>query len=374
MIPYVDPKAQYLSLKDSIDGAIADVLKSGSYVLGTEVTNFERQFSDYNGTSHAVGVGSGTEALHIALRAFGIGPGDEVITVAHTAVATAAAISLSGARPIFLDVEPEFLTINPDLIEGAITTKTKAIIPVHIYGQPCEMDSIMEIARRRGVPVIEDCAQAHGATYKGKRVGAIGDVGCLSFYPTKNLGAIGDAGALVTDDDCLAEKIRNLREYGWENDRTGTGEGWNSRLDELQAAILRVKLTQLDIGNEHRRKHAQEYQDHLAALPVELPVERKSTKHVFHIYSVRAEKREALRSHLYDRGIQTNVHYPVPIHRQTYYRSIVGELSLPVTEHAAETVLSLPMYPELTVDQIRFVAQQVKSHYMDISSNRRVEC
>ena len=374
MIPYADPKAQYLSLKDSIDGAIADVLKGGSYVLGTEVTNFERQFSDYNGTSHAVGVGSGTEALHIALRAFGIGPGDEVITVAHTAVATAAAISLSGARPIFLDVEPEFLTINPDLIEGAITTKTKAIIPVHIYGQPCEMDSIMEIARRKGVPVIEDCAQAHGATYKGKRVGSIGDVGCFSFYPTKNLGAIGDAGALVTNDDCLAEKIRHLREYGWANDRTAKGEGWNSRLDELQAAILRVKLTQLDIGNEHRRKHAQEYQDDLAALPVELPVERKSTKHVFHIYSVRAEKREALRSHLYDRGIQTNVHYPIPIHRQTYYRSIVGELSLPVTEHAAETALSLPMYPELTVDQIRFVAQQVKSHYTDISFTRRAEC
>ena len=374
MISCADPKAQYLSLKDSIDGAIANVLEGGSYVLGTEVTNFERQFSDYNGTSYAIGVGSGTEALHIALRAFGIGPGDEVITVAHTAVATAAAILLSGAQPVFLDVEPEFLTIDPNLIEGAITTKTKAIIPVHIYGQPCDMDSIMEIAHRKGIPVIEDCAQAHGATYKGNRVGAIGDVGCFSFYPTKNLGAIGDAGALITGDDCLAAKMRNLREYGWENDRTATGEGWNSRLDELQAAILRVKLTQLDIGNEHRRKHAQEYHDHLAALPVELPVERKSTKHVFHIYSIRVEKREALRSHLYDCGIQTNVHYPVPIHRQTYYRSIVGELSLPVTEHAAETVLSLPMYPELTVDQIRFIAQQVKSHYTGINSNRRVEC
>lgn len=363
MILYANPKAQYLSLKDRIDDAIARVLASGAYVLGAEVVAFEKQFAKYTGTTHAVGVGSGTEALHIALRVLGIGPGDEVITVSHTAVATAAAISLSGARPIFLDVEPDFLTIDPDLIERAVTSKTKAIIPVHIYGQPCDMDSIMDIARRLGLAVIEDCAQAHGAMYQGVRVGAIGDIGCFSFYPTKNLGAIGDAGALVTDNSYLAGKIRAIREYGWTNERVAASEGLNSRLDELQAAILSVKLEYLDADNERRQRNARTYHSLLADLPIELPRERKSTRHVFHIYGIRTDGREALRSYLQARGISTNIHYPIPIHCQTYYRSIAGELTLPVTESAAETVVSLPMYPELTVDQIKFVVKQVKKYY-----------
>jgi len=254
-----NPKAQYLSYRDDINSAIQRVLDSGWYILGEEVTQFEKEFAQFNTVSHAIGVGSGTEALHIALRAVDIGQGDEVITTAHTAVATASAIDLAGAKPVFVDIEPDFFTIDPDLIEDAITSKTKAIIPVHIYGQPCDMDAIMGIAKKHGLQVIEDCAQAHGATYKDKRVGTMGNIGCFSFYPTKNLGAIGDGGALVTNNNQLAEKIKFFREYGWEDRYISSKEGWNSRLDELQAAILRIKLKNLDKDNNLRQQHALAY-------------------------------------------------------------------------------------------------------------------
>jgi len=298
MIQCANPKAQYLSYREEIDLAIKRVLDSGWYVLGEEVREFEKEFAQFNIVSHAIGVGSGTDALHIALRALEIGAGDEVITTAHTAVATASAIDLAGAKPIFVDIEPDFFTIDPDLIEDAITPKTKAIIPVHIYGQPCNMDAIMDIANKNNLKVIEDSAQAHGAEYKGKRVGSIGDIGCFSFYPTKNLGAIGDGGALVTNSDQLAEKIKLIREYGWEERHISSKEGWNSRLDELQAAILRVKLKNLDKDNNLRQQHAKIYNDLLKDFPIELPKTRSNSSHAFHLFVIKIEQRNKLRDYL----------------------------------------------------------------------------
>jgi len=367
MIPCANPKAQYISYKDEIDSAIQRVLESGWYVLGKEVIQFEEEFAAYNCVSHCIGVGSGTEALHIALRALDIGQGDEVITTAHTAVATASAIHLAGAKPIFVDIESDSFTIDTNLIISAITPRTKAIIPVHIYGQPCEMDAIIEIAHERGLKIIEDCAQAHGAEYKGKRVGSMGDLGCFSFYPTKNLGAIGDGGAMVTNDDRLAEKIRLLREYGWKERYISSVEGWNSRLDEMQAAILRVKLKRLDVDNANRQQHAFEYENVLKDLPLVLPVIRNDVSHVFHLYVVKTDNRDKLKAHLLDLGVNTTIQYPVPIHRQEYYQKIVGNISLPVTEQAAEIVLSLPMYPELIVTDQQEVANAIQNYFEELS-------
>jgi len=363
MIPCANPKAQYLSYQKEINSAIERVLESGWYILGEEVKLFEKEFAQFNKVTHAIGVGSGTEALHIALRAMDIGPGDEVITTAHTAVATASAIHLAGAKPVFVDIEPDYFTIDPSLIEKAITPNTRAIIPVHIYGQTCDMDAIMTIANKNNLKVIEDCAQAHGAEYKGNRVGSIGDVGCFSFYPTKNLGAIGDGGALVTNNDQLAEKIKLIREYGWEERYVSSVEGWNSRLDELQAAILRVKLNNLDQDNNLRQEHAKNYIKLLSRLPLVLPKIRLNCSHVFHLYVIKADQRDELKAHLKNHEINTTIQYPVPIHRQKYYEEIVGELSLPVTEQVAETILSLPMYPELTSEAISQTIDAIKGYY-----------
>ena len=363
IISCANPKAQYLSYRDDINSAIQRVLDSNWYILGEEVAEFEKEFAQFNAVSHAIGVGSGTEALHIALRAVDVGEGDEVITTTHTAVATASAIVLSGAKPVFVDIEPEFFTIDPDLIEDAITSKTKAIIPVHIYGQPCDMNTIMGIAKKYNLKVIEDCAQAHGANYKSKRVGSIGDIGCFSFYPTKNLGAIGDGGALVTNDDKLAERIKLLREYGWEERYISSTEGWNSRLDEMQAAILRVKLKKLDADNAYRQQHAYKYDKALKKMPLELPGIRNGSTHVFHLYVIKTDQRDELKAHLQNHEINTIIQYPVPIHRQKYYEEIVGELSLPVTEQVAETILSLPMYPELSSEAISQTIDATKGYY-----------
>ena len=363
MISCANPKAQYISYKEEIDSAIQRVLDSGWYVLGKEVSAFEKEFAQFNAVSHAIGVGSGTDALHIALRALDIGFGDEVITTAHTAVATASAIDLAGATSVFVDIEPDFFTIDPDLIEDAITSKTKAIIPVHIYGQPCDMDAIIEISQKHGLKVIEDCAQAHGAEYKGIRIGSIGDVGCFSFYPTKNLGGIGDGGALVTNNHQLAEKIKLIREYGWEERYISSKEGWNSRLDELQAAILQVKLKNLDKDNGSRQNNAKKYYELLNDLPLVLPKTRESCTHVFHLYVIKVENRNDLKSYLQNMGINTTIQYPVPVHQQKYFQNKCGKSSLPVTEQAAINILSLPMYPELEEKEINKVSNSLKDYF-----------
>ena len=363
MIPCANPKAQYLAYKDEIDAAISRVLDSGWYILGKEVELFEKEFADFIGVKYGVGVGSGTEALHLALVACGIGLGDEVITVSHTAVATAAAITLSGATPVFVDIEPHYFTIDPVCIQKAITSKTKAILPVHIYGHPADMDAIMEIAQEFGLKVIEDCAQAHGAKYKGQRVGSLGDIGCFSFYPTKNLGAIGDGGMVVTNFPGLAEKTKLMREYGWKERYISSSEGWNSRLDEMQAAILRVKLKHLDEDNQKRIKLAQQYLHGLEDLPLDLPRKREGCEHVYHLFVIKTNDREALQDFLGENGIGTSIQYPVPIHQQPYYMDSATNRPLPVTEKLAKEILSLPMYPELSLEEIKTVISSIKEFY-----------
>lgn len=347
-----------------MDSAVERVLASGWYILGEEVRAFEAEFASYHGVGHGIGVGSGTEALHIALRACCIGSGDEVITVAHTAVATVAAIELAGATPVVVDIEPEYYTMDPAALERAITARTKAIVPVHLYGQPADMAPIIELARRRRIRVIEDCAQAHGAVYAGKRVGSIGDVGCFSFYPTKNLGAVGDGGMLVTNDAEIAHRARLLREYGWAERYTSAIPGWNSRLDELQAALLRVKLRDLDEANAARRRLADRYDGALSDLPVTLPHRRSVESHVFHLYVLRTRSRDAFLAHLKSNGVGALVHYPVPIHRQPAYAQRLST-SLPQTERTAREILSLPMYPELRDDEQDVVIAAVRGFHRD---------
>lgn len=364
MILCGNPHAQYRSHREAIDRAIRRVLESGRYILGEEVSAFEREFADYIGVRNAIGVGSGTEALHLTLAACGVGAGDEVITVAHTAVATVAAIELCGATPVFVDIEPDYFTLNPDQLEDAITSRTKAVIPVHLYGQPADLAAIISVARQHGVRVIEDCAQAHGVVYRDRRVGSWGDIACFSFYPTKNLGAIGDGGAVVTNDPALAEKVRCLREYGWNSERyVSDVGGWNSRLDELQAAILRVKLQFLDEDNERRREIAALYDGLLRGSDLILPQRRAGATHVFHLYVVRSTERDELLERLRDEGIGASIHYPVPVHLQPAYAGRFGEAgSLPNTERIAKEILSLPIYPELSEAEIRKVAEACVSY------------
>ena len=351
-----NPRAQYEAHKVEIDEAIKRVLESGRYILGDEVLAFEREFASYIGVRHAVGAGSGTEALHLALTACGIGDGDEVITVAHTAVATVAAIELTGAIPVFVDIEPDYFTLDPDQLENAITSRTKAIMPIHLYGQPADLEAILSVAQRYGLRVIEDCAQAHGATYRGKRVGSWGDMACFSFYPTKNLGAIGDGGAVVTNDPDLADKVRHLREYGWIERNISSIRGWNSRLDELQAAILRVKLQYLDADNNRRRRIAALYDELLAESDLIVPRRRVDATHVFHLYVVKSIERDNLLAQLRANGVGGMVHYPVPVHLQpAYAERLRGSHNLPNTERVAKEILSLPIYPELTDAEVEKV-------------------
>ena len=356
MIPFSDLKLQYLSLKAEIDACVQRVLDSGWFILGQEVEAFEEEFAAYVGAAFAVGVGSGTEALHLGLLACNVGTGDEVITVSHTAVATVAAIELTGARPVFVDIDPRSYTMDPSQLEEMIGPATKAIVPVHLYGQTADLDPILSLARRHGLKVVEDAAQAHGAQYKGRRAGSLGDVGCFSFYPTKNLGAFGDGGLVVTSDEGVAEKLRLLREYGWTERYVSSIKGTNSRLDELQAAILRVKLKRLDEWNATRREHAALYDELLASAELGTPAEMKYGKHCYHIYAVRCKHREQLRKFLRERGVGALVHYPVPVHLQEAYRGLGrGEGSLPVAEQVAAEVLTLPVAPEITEGQIRKV-------------------
>ena len=360
MIPPFDLKRQYASIQDEVDRAVARVLDQGYFILGEEVAAFEREFACYCGVAHAVGVGSGTEALHLALAACGVGPGDEVITVSHTAVATVAAIELVGARPVLVDIDAERYTMDPQQVASAVTPRTRAVVPVHLYGCPVDLTPIMDIARQHGLFVVEDCAQAHGALYGGQRVGSWGHIAAFSFYPTKNLGAYGDGGAIVTDDAPLAERARLLRQYGWQERYVSAIKGLNSRLDELQAAVLRVKLRHLEAWNGQRRRLASLYDERLAGSGVTLPCEPQDGMHVYHLYVVRYPRRDELRAFLRERGIGTLIHYPVPVHLQPAYRDLgYGPGSLPVTEAIAGEVLSLPMYPELREDEATIVATAV---------------
>ena len=358
MIPTANPAAQYRSHKSEIDQAIHRALDSGRYILGEEVRAFEAEFAAYIGVKFAIGVGSGTEALHLALCACGIEPGDEVVTVSHTAVATVAAIDLCGVTPVLVDIDADRYTLDPEKLPGLLTPRTKAILPVHLYGQPVDMTPILEIAHRRGLKVIEDCAQAHGATYQGRRVGSWGDMACFSFYPTKNLGALGDGGTVATDDPRLAEKARLMREYGWAERYVSHIRGWNTRLDELQAAVLRVKLRYLDADNAARARLATMYNQLLAGADLRLPVEHSKSNHVYHQYVIRTKRRDELRAFLKEHGIGTLVHYPVPVHLQPAYRGrLPGWDGLPQTERAAREVLSLPMHPELAESDVKAVAE-----------------
>lgn len=359
-IPQANPKANYLAHKVEIDTAIARVLNSGWYILGQEVSAFEEEFAVYVGVRHAIGVATGTDALHLAMQACGIGPGDEVITVSHTAVATVTAIELCGATPVLVDVDIDTYTIDPSQMESAVTQQTKAVIPVHLYGHPADMESIIGVARRHGLWVIEDCAQSHGAAIEGRKTGTWGHLAAFSFYPTKNLGALGDGGAVVTDAPDLAERVRLLRQYGWRQRYVSELAGTNSRLDELQAAILRVKLRYLDEENRRRQALAELYEESLSPTSLALPTCASGANHVYHQYVVRSEHRDSLRESLRGRGIATLIHYPVPIHSQPAYQ---GRLrcsnSMVNAERVAREVLSLPMYPELACEQVRRVADAI---------------
>jgi len=360
VIPFSDLKLQYLSIREEIDASIERVLTSGWFILGREVETFEEEFAAYVGADCAIGVGSGTEALHLALVACGVGPGDEVITVSHTAVATVAAIDLAGARAVFVDIDPLSYTMDSSQLEERIGPATKVIMPVHLYGQMADMDPILAIARRHGVRVVEDAAQAHGAEYGGHKAGSLGDVGCFSFYPTKNLGAYGDGGLVVTSDPELAEQLELLRQYGWRERYVSSVKGLNSRLDELQAAILRVKLKRLDEWNEVRRKHAALYDELLVHAVAVTPAGMEYGKHCYHIYAILSEVRDKLKQFLRQREVGALVHYPVPVHLQAAYRNLgFPEGTLPVTERVAREVLTLPVAPEVTEEQIRQVSDLV---------------
>jgi dTDP-4-amino-4,6-dideoxygalactose transaminase len=367
MILQSNPKANYLAHETEIRSAVARVLESGWYILGGEVAAFEKEFAAFLGARHTVGVGNGTDAIAIALRACGLGPGDAVITVSHTAVATVTAIELTGATVVLTDIEPETFTLDVNQLEETIREsvskkmRLKAVVPVHLYGHPADMPTIMEIARRHGLQVIEDCAQAHGATIGGKVCGTWGDAAAFSFYPTKNLGALGDGGAVATNDPALAEKISLLREYGWKN-RISQCAGLNSRLDEMQAAILRVKLKYLSAENSRRREIAKLYDNSLSGGKFRLPEIKSGVEHVFHQYVIRTPQRDRLKTFLEQRGVGAAIHYPVPVHLQPAYQSrlFIPKTGLPQTEKAAREILSLPMHPQLSEAEAKQVADAMK--------------
>lgn len=358
-IPFNELRSGYLAHQTEIDAAVQRVLDSGWYILGRESAAFEEEFAAYCGAAGCVGVNSGTDALQLALRACGVGPGDEVITVAHTAVATVAAIRMTGAMPVLVDIDPQSYTMAPSALAKAITPATRAVIPVHLYGHPADMDAIRTIAHE--CFVVEDCAQAHGARYKGKPVGSFGDLACYSFYPTKNLGALGDGGAVTGNNADLLDKVRLLREYGWPPQERYVSyiEGVNSRLDELQAAILRVRLRHLDVDNAVRQQLATVY-DALLPATLKKPVARPGCEHVYHLYVIQDARRDLLRAGLAERGIGAAIHYPVPVHLQPAYQAgQVRAQALHVTEQAAREVLSLPMHPMLGEKQVRAVTEAV---------------
>ena len=362
MILCADPKAQYLSHKDEIDDAIHSVLNGPKYVLGEQVEALEENFSQYIGVKHSIGVANGTDAIELALRALDIGYGDKVITVSHSAVATVAGIEASGATPVVVDLEEEFYTMDPLLLEQVFSKEVKAVIAVHLYGQPSSMDKIQSFCSAHNLFLIEDCAQAHGATYKGERVGSIGDIGTFSCYPTKNLGAIGDGGLVTTNSSDIARKIKMIREYGWVN-RISEVKGRNSRLDELQAAILNIKLKYLDDDNQKRKNLALIY-DQLSSESLVIPQRRVKSDHVFHLYVCQLPQRDELKTFLEKHNIFPGIHYPSPIHLQpAYINSMEVPASMQVTETICQNILSLPMYPELGHDKAKLIVDLIVSFY-----------
>ncbi len=365
-VPFIDLTAQRLPLAQEIDEALARVMRSNSYILGEEVALFEQEFAAYCDVAHAVGVDSGTSALELILRAYDIGPGDEVITAANTFVATTFAISYTGARPVLVDVDPYTYTLDIIQLQEAITPRTRAIMPVHLFGQPADMEPILTLAHQHNLIVIEDACQAHGARYKGRRAGSMGHAAAFSFYPAKNLGAFGDGGMVVTNDATIAEAVSKLRNYGQSEKYHHDLLGYNRRLDTLQAAVLRIKLKHLDEWNAARSAHARLYQQLLGGNGIRLPVEANYSEAVWHLYVIRTTARDELQAYLKERHIGTGIHYPVPVHLQPAHRDLgysVGDF--PVTEHSAGELLSLPMYAELTPALVAYVADTIKAFLAD---------
>jgi dTDP-4-amino-4,6-dideoxygalactose transaminase len=360
VIPFIDLKAQYLNIKDEVDAAIQGVLNSCQFTLGSEVVAFEAEFAAYCQAAQGVGVNTGTSALHLALLAAGVGPGDEVITVPFTFVATVSAIDYTGAKPVFVDIDPQTYTMDVNALEAAITDKTKAIIPVHLYGQTVDMDPLLAIAKRHGLIVIEDACQAHGAEYKGRRAGSMGDMGCFSFYPGKNLGAYGEGGMVVTSNPEFARTIRMLRDWGAEKKYHHVMKGYNFRMEGIQGAVLRVKLRHLEAWTEARRAAAASYDRLFAGSGVHTPQAMRYARHVYHIYAVRTNSRQAWQEALLAQGIQTGIHYPTPVHLLPAFADLgLGHGTYPQSEKAALEVLSLPMFPELSQAQCEQVARAV---------------
>ncbi|MCB2167369.1 MAG: DegT/DnrJ/EryC1/StrS family aminotransferase [Deltaproteobacteria bacterium] len=364
-IPFLDLVAQGQPLKDDILAMVGDAIDGAGFIGGPNVTGFEADFAAFCETRHCVGVASGTDALRFALQAAGVKAGDEVITVAHTFIATTEAISQVGAKPVFVDIRPDTWNIDFDQIEARITPQTSAIVPVHLYGQPADMDPILEIAEKHSLVVIEDACQAHGARYKGRRAGSIGDIGCFSFYPGKNLGAYGEAGAATTNNSDLAQYMAKIRDHGQKKKYYHDIEGYNGRLDAIQAGVLGIKLKHLQDWNMARRSHGARYRDMLSCLPeVTLPTEAPEMESVYHLFVILVDQRDALQSFLSDKGVATGLHYPQPLHLQEAYRDLgYQQGDFPVTESVAQRLLSLPMYPELMPEQIQYVADCIKQFY-----------
>jgi len=361
-VPFLDLKAHHEPIRQQLEAAIAEVIDCNAFAGGPFVAKFEGEFATYCGARFAIGVGNGTDALWLSLLALGVGPGDEVVTVPNTFMATAEAISYSGARPVFVDIDEQTYTLNPNLLEKALTPKTKAIIPVHLFGQTADMEPILAVASKHGVPIIEDACQAHGATYKGRKAGTIGLAGCFSFYPGKNLGAFGEAGAVVTNDPELKTKVQTLRDHGQNRKYLHSMIGWNARMDGIQAAVLSLKLKNLDVANARRRAHARLYDELLSGIDgIVTPSEAPCGQPVYHIYAVRVKERDRVLQRLAERGIACGIHYPIPIHLQDAYHWLgYRRGSFPVAERCSTEFLSLPMYPELTSEQIQLVAGELK--------------
>ncbi len=365
-IPFVDLQTQYLSLRDEVIAKVDDIFRRGAFILGDEVGVFERDFAKFSGVKNCVGVATGCDALLWALKALDIGPGDEVIAPANTFIATVLAITAAGATPVLVDCCEDDFNIDPAAVERAVTKKTRAIIPVHLYGQPARMDEIIAIARRHGLKIVEDAAQAHGATYRGRPCGSFGDANGFSFYPGKNLGAYGDGGAVTTDSPEIAERVRQFRNYGQSKKYHHEVAGWNSRLDTVQAAILSAKLQRLPAWNEARRRHADRYREKLSGLPVVTPRERAECRHIYHLFVIRTQRRDELLAFLDGRGISCGIHYPIPIHLQRAYANLnLARGAFPVTEKLAGEILSLPMFPELSDAQIDHVCGSIAEFFGD---------